>query len=161
MEDVTEENGALAYFPGTHKRPEQTMADLGLRPSYDDYAAYESKIGELIESEGLQPERCCLKKGEALIWHSNILHGGPAGTDPSRSRHSQVTHYAFTGCKHYTPLTSGPIYRSYRFPEWIPSEPIEKRPFGTEIPRSIQQRIMRKMTLYRYRVGDVVRSICA
>ena len=159
LEDITEDNGALVYYPGTHERPELSMLDLGLRPTYDDYPAYEAKLAEFIESEGLKPERCCLKKGEALIWDAKLFHGGPAGTDPSRSRHSQVTHYTFEGCKYYTPLTSGPVYRSYRFPQWIPSEPTEPRPFGTEKPLSIPQRIVRKLTMYRYRAGDLLRSL--
>lgn len=159
LEDVSEENGALVYYPGTHKRPELSMLDVGLRPTYDDYPEYEAKLREIIASEGLKPERCCLKKGEAVIWNSNLLHGGPAGTDASRSRHSQVTHYTFVGCKYYTPLTSGRVLRSYRFPQWIPSGPIESRPFGTELPLTITQRIVRKLTLSRYLASDLLRSL--
>ena len=49
------------------------MQDLGLGPGYSNYHAYEPRIQDLIAEHGLQPELGILEKGEAIIWHANLL----------------------------------------------------------------------------------------
>ena len=49
------------------------------------------------------------KKGQALIWAANLLHGGAAQTNLKRTRYSQVTHYYFDNCCYYTPMSSVPF----------------------------------------------------
>jgi hypothetical protein len=57
----------------------------------------------------LKPLQFHAKKGQALIWAANLLHGGSAQKDLKRTRYSQVTHYYFKGCSYYTPLGSVPF----------------------------------------------------
>jgi len=45
-------------------------------------------------------------KGDALVWSSNVVHGGSPVRNPSMTRRSQVTHYFFEGCLFYTPMLS-------------------------------------------------------
>ena len=123
LEDIDSENGPLIYYPGSHKLPYYSMQDLGLEPGYSNYHAYELRIQDLIAEHGFQPEMGLLKKGEAIIWHANLLHGGAARMNINRSRHSQVTHYFFEGCKYFTPMESQPDKLSYRKPFRIPSQP--------------------------------------
>ena len=99
------------------------MQDLGLGPGYSNYHAYELRIQDLIAEHGLQPELGILEKGEAIIWHANLLHGGADRKDITRSRHSQVTHYFFENCRYYTPMESRPGKLCYREPFRIPSRP--------------------------------------
>ncbi len=120
LEDIDEHCGPLVYYPGSHKLPVMSMQDLGLEPGAAQYPAYEQAIRDIIEREGLQPEYGTLRKGEALIWHANLLHGGAPRRDPLASRHSQVTHYYFEGCQYYTPMLSTPEEKAWRDPEWIP-----------------------------------------
>ena len=47
-----------------------------------------------------------IKKGQAIIWASNLLHGGEKILRPGASRHSQVTHYFFDDCVYYSPRLS-------------------------------------------------------
>ena len=47
-----------------------------------------------------------MKKGQALIWSANLLHGGDKINTPGASRHSQVTHYYFENCMYYCPRIS-------------------------------------------------------
>jgi len=47
-----------------------------------------------------------MPKGKAIIWSSNLLHGGEKILTPGSTRHSQVTHYFFENCVYYTPLRS-------------------------------------------------------
>jgi hypothetical protein len=45
------------------------------------------------------------RKGEALIWLANLLHGVRRGSR-WRARWSQVTHYYFENCCYITPMVS-------------------------------------------------------
>ena len=121
FERIDAENGPLIYYPQSHKLPYYSMQDLGLGPGYSNYHAYELRIQDLIAEHGLQPELGILEKGEAIIWHANLLHGGAARKDITRSRHSQVTHYFFENCRYYTPMESRPGKLRYREPFRIPS----------------------------------------
>lgn len=120
LEDIDLDNGPLTYYPGSHKLPYYSMQDLGLAEGYQHYAAYEQKVQDLIAEHDLQPEYGTVEKGNAIIWHANLLHGGASRKDMQRTRHSQVTHYYFEGCKYYTPMESRPGKLRYRRPYWIP-----------------------------------------
>jgi hypothetical protein len=57
MEDVTEENGPLFYYPGSHNLPYMSYADLGIFRSLDDseleaYSQYETRIKQFAEAHG-------------------------------------------------------------------------------------------------------------
>lgn len=119
LEDIDEQNGPLRYYPGTHKLPQISMQDAGLPPGYEHYPAYENFMENNVGSLGIQQKFGHMPKGHALIWHANLLHGGAEHIDHQRSRHSQVTHYFFDGCRYYTPLLSTPDNIHYRHPVWI------------------------------------------
>jgi ectoine hydroxylase-related dioxygenase (phytanoyl-CoA dioxygenase family) len=119
LEDMDMENGPLVYYPGSHKLPELTMQAIGAEPRLDEYPRYEQYVQELIKREGLEPEYGTIKKGQALLWASNLLHGGSPQRDLERTRHSQVTHYFFEGCKYYTPMLSTESETFWRDPTWV------------------------------------------
>jgi ectoine hydroxylase-related dioxygenase (phytanoyl-CoA dioxygenase family) len=119
LEDIDRENGPLVYYPGSHKLPEVTMKDVGLQARQEDYPEYERYLEDLIRSEELEPEYATIDKGQALIWASNLMHGGSPQEDKSRTRFSQVTHYFFEGCKYYTPMLTDDEKTWWRNPEWI------------------------------------------
>lgn len=109
LEDIHDNNGPLHYYPGSHKLPFYDMFDIGIVGSgskgYDDYVAYyEDFIENVIRANGLQKEKLNIKKGQALIWAANLLHGGEPILDKNSTRYSQVTHYYFEDCVYYTPL---------------------------------------------------------
>jgi ectoine hydroxylase-related dioxygenase (phytanoyl-CoA dioxygenase family) len=112
LEDVTLENGPLFYYPGSHKMPEYNFShiknDAG-RSSYADYLQYEDFIQELINVNEYKQEILIAKKGDALLWSSNILHGGMPVLKDGSSRWSQVTHYFFDVCYYYTPMLSNMV----------------------------------------------------
>ena len=119
LEDITEENGPLIYYKRSHLEREYNMQDLGLEAGTENYNAYELAIQALIEKRNFEPVLGLIKKGEALIWHANLLHGGSQQKDVSLSRHSQVTHYYFENCEYYSPLRSTSEKMEIRNPEWI------------------------------------------
>jgi ectoine hydroxylase-related dioxygenase (phytanoyl-CoA dioxygenase family) len=115
MEDITPDNGPLHYYPGSHKLPFYDMIDLGVKASDHietkkaimAYAVdYTNFIKEIVKALGLKKQTLNIKKGQALIWSANLLHGGEKINTPGASRHSQVTHYYFEDCIYYVPRLS-------------------------------------------------------
>ena len=119
LEDIDRANGALVYYPGSHRLPVVTMEDVAPGPGPTYYPLYENYIEKIVRDHKLEPSYAILKKGQALIWASNLLHGGGTHIDKSRTRHSQVTHYFFEGCQYYQPLSSYGGYRHLKIDEWV------------------------------------------
>lgn len=92
---------------------------LAIDDASEIYPLYEKYIAELIEKKNLQPTFANIRKGQALIWAANLLHGGSPHKDKNRTRHSQVTHYFFENCRYYTPLLSNDSFTQWRNPTWI------------------------------------------
>jgi hypothetical protein len=114
LEDMDASNGPLHYYPGSHKLPDYDLNDLGMARGFEDYARYEHFIAALARVHGLERRELHVKKGHALIWAANLLHGGSPVVDPARTRHSQVTHYFFANCVWMTPGDSDlPIGRPH------------------------------------------------
>jgi hypothetical protein len=103
LEDIHPDSGPLHYYPGSHRLPVLTAADLGGR---DTGRGYEALIASVVEKAGLKLETALIRRGQAFIWAANLLHGGTPINDPSRTRLSQVTHYYFRGCSYFTPMDS-------------------------------------------------------
>jgi ectoine hydroxylase-related dioxygenase (phytanoyl-CoA dioxygenase family) len=115
MEDVHADNGPLHYYPKSHKLPFYEMKDMGIKGSeglkmkneYMDYGHYyENFIAAVVDDLSLEKKTLDIKKGQALIWSANLLHGGDKINNPGLTRNSQVTHYYFEDCIYYTPLFS-------------------------------------------------------
>ena len=118
LEDVGPQNGALHYYPGSHRLAVYEPHDLGLngssvRSRNTDYRQYEDFLVGLIDDLGLAKETVRMRRGEAMIWSANLLHGGERIEDPQSTRRSQVTHCYFEGCRYYTPLYSDPPLGRY------------------------------------------------
>jgi len=123
LEDVDCNNGPLQYCTGSHLLPEYNMQDVGRGINYVNYKYYEDFIADVVKSRGLVPQLAPLQKGQAIIWHGNLLHGGSPHLDKTRTRHSQATHYYFEGCQYYTPMKSTPDQIWWRNPRWIGHKP--------------------------------------
>ena len=107
LEDVTMNNGPLIYYPGSHTYPAFLMDTFDLPQDVKYYAQYETFLQKWIDEKELKPEYGVMKKGQALVWAANILHGGSAIKDPNSTRLSQVTHYYFEGVQPWRPLLGG------------------------------------------------------
>ena len=129
LEDIDMDNGPLVYYPGSHKLPEPSIEeavpiDQRDYPDFQSFMSererrYEDYVAGLVESQGLEPQYGTIRRGEAIFWASHLLHGGAACKDPGRSRHSQVTHYFFEGCRYYNPMVSLKSNISWLDPEWV------------------------------------------
>ena len=121
FEDMDKENGALRIVPGSHKWGTFDYNILGL-PHPDEiedgykvnYSKYEHFVRSLIKAKKAKEVTVNMKKGQALIWAANLLHGGSDIIDSSRTRKSQAIHYFFEGCdKYYSPMFSVPYSGKY------------------------------------------------
>jgi hypothetical protein len=126
LEDVGMDQGPLVYYPGSHQLPEMNYPDIGLEPDKENYRHYEDYLKDLIEKRNLKPYYGVMRKGEALVWAANLLHGGATQNNKSLTRHSQVTHYYFKNCKYWCPSRSRDE-RFYFKPQWIPYGGIRNR----------------------------------
>lgn len=112
LEDITPDNGAVFYYPGSHRMPEYNFSHFKNTveaTSYNDYPSYEDFMEKVMENAGIEKKPFYARKGDALIWSSNIIHGGSKVNDPASTRYSQVTHYYFKDCVYYTPMLSNMV----------------------------------------------------
>ncbi|HTM80550.1 phytanoyl-CoA dioxygenase family protein [Asticcacaulis sp.] len=113
LEDIGPDAGPLMYYPGSHKWPvlhnDMLGRYVGAQRFEDVQGPFEPVWRALAEQSGIQPEYFHAKKGQAVIWSANLLHGGSAQTNPEKTRWSQVTHYFFEDCVYYQPSHSDPL----------------------------------------------------
>jgi Phytanoyl-CoA dioxygenase (PhyH) len=113
LEDVTLGAGELFYYPGSHR-----FADFLYAGTYKSVheamrvtgeAAFGAEVGRHVASleeravaQGLARLPFAARRGDALIWHADLVHGGnPVSRNITRK--SVVTHYC---PKRLTPLFS-------------------------------------------------------
>lgn len=113
LEDVDESNGALHYYPGSHKLPYYLNSDYDNEGSRffigkKGYEEYEKMLSNKVEELHLKKEIFKAKKGDMLIWHANILHGGEPHLDLKKTRKSMVFHYFDEGSICYHEVTQRP-----------------------------------------------------
>ncbi len=110
MEDIAPDAGPLFYHPGSHRWPIMTNALIGRRGYSSELNSAQDPYGPawraLCDVYGSQAETFLARKGQALIWCANLLHGGSRQANPRLTRWSQVTHYYFDDCIYYTPAFS-------------------------------------------------------
>lgn len=109
LEDIERDSGPLLYYPGSHREPYLYSKDLGivdaeLKAEDAPQRLFEPHWREVVKKRGYSQELFLAKKGDALLWHANLLHGGSAVSNKRRSRWSQVSHYFFKGCSYTTPM---------------------------------------------------------
>lgn len=113
LEDTSSINGPLFYYPGSHKLPYLLNEDFNegetkLKLGIKDYAEYEEKISEQIKTKGFSKTEFHAKKGDLLIWHGNLLHGGASIVDAGSTRKSMVMHYFAKDVVKYHEITQRP-----------------------------------------------------
>lgn len=113
LEDIDENNGALHYIPGSHKLPYFLNSDYdnegnAFKIGKQSYKAYEEFLENKVKELGLKKEIFRAKKGDLLVWHANILHGGEPHLDKERTRKSLVYHFFDENSVCYHEVTQRP-----------------------------------------------------
>lgn len=121
LEDTTEENGTLNIVPGSHKWEiidydtlKLPHPDTVINGEMENYRIYEDVINKLVKSKNSSVKPISLKKGQALIWSANLLHGGMKIKNPDLTRLTQAIHYFYDDCKtYYHPMFSNKYEGEY------------------------------------------------
>ena len=93
FEDLDSECGPLIFYPGSHKLEYKMSESISDDLHFENHE-YEKFIEKHIEANDLQPDYFApCKKGDVLIWHHNLLHGGSQIKDKKKTRRSLVSHY--------------------------------------------------------------------
>ncbi|MCC7029522.1 MAG: phytanoyl-CoA dioxygenase family protein [Chitinophagaceae bacterium] len=119
LEDINEDNGPLHYYPGSHKLPYYLNKDYdnegnGLMIGNKTYDAYEDMIAQKIVEHKIVKKNFTAKKGDLLLWHANLFHGGNEHLDKSKTRKSVVFHYFKEGSVCYHEITQRPALIKYQ-----------------------------------------------
>ena len=113
LEDIDDDNGPLHYYPGSHKLPYYLNKDYdnegnSMMIGNKSYDAYEEMIAEKIKGNHIQKKIFNAKKGDVLLWHANLFHGGNEHTNKNKTRKSVVFHYFKEGAICYHEITQRP-----------------------------------------------------
>ena len=113
LEDCTPDNGPLFYYPGSHRLPYVTTDDYDSGNTVftigdSSNRRYEDRIEEIIRQQGLQKQLFTAKRGDVLIWHANLLHGGSPILKTGATRRSMVCHYFAEGVICYHEMSQRP-----------------------------------------------------
>lgn len=102
LEDTDSGNGPLLVIPGSHRLP-LLDRDAIAREKYTDltqiedmdtalWDKYQGQIAQISREQGLAVEEVHVRKGDTIIWHPLLAHGGAAIADRGRTRLSFVVH---------------------------------------------------------------------
>lgn len=96
LEDVQADAGPLFYWDRSHREvPKYVFEDGtvivdGLGPQVHAFSEY---LGKTCRERGLEHMVFTPKKGDLLVWHSALVHGGIPRNDLALTRRSMVSHY--------------------------------------------------------------------
>jgi hypothetical protein len=113
FEDIHPDCGPLVYYPGSHRLPYLFSKDVGIseaefkeRRYLAYHEKYEPRIQQLIAEYGLEPHYFHARKGDVLIWHANLIHGGSMRRNLQLSRKALVCHFFVKGSFAYHDLSA-------------------------------------------------------
>jgi ectoine hydroxylase-related dioxygenase (phytanoyl-CoA dioxygenase family) len=119
LEDIALESGPLSYFPGSHKLPYLLNKDIDNEGNEvfsgdKSYDVYEKELEQRLKKTSLEKKLFLAKKGDVLIWHANLIHGGEPILNPELTRKSMVMHYFCEDVVCYHEYTQRPaLIRSF------------------------------------------------
>jgi ectoine hydroxylase-related dioxygenase (phytanoyl-CoA dioxygenase family) len=108
LEDIEEGSGELMYYPGSHRFGHFLFSGLykSWKRGRDGDAAHAMFLEQLhtqARERGIREQRFMARKGDVLVWHADLAHGGSPIRLEGRTRRSLVTHFC--------PRSVKPFYR--------------------------------------------------
>jgi ectoine hydroxylase-related dioxygenase (phytanoyl-CoA dioxygenase family) len=117
LEDIVEGSGELEYYEGSHKIEEFLWDGVakGMPFHYfqkPEHMRYLESLHEKAAALDLERKAHRPKKGDVLVWHADLVHGGSPQVKPEATRRSLAVHYCPLDVAPYfggSPLRNGPI----------------------------------------------------
>jgi phytanoyl-CoA hydroxylase len=111
LEDVDGDNGPLMVVPKSHALPKIDVEAIG-RDLYGDldsapaqegqgWDAYQGAVKKQSEQHALAPIEVHVRRGDVIVWHPLLFHGGAAHHSTTRTRRSLVMHVTPMGVPVY------------------------------------------------------------
>lgn len=96
LEDVHIDSGPLVYYPGSHT---VNKFNFGNGIFYNDQSKlhpgdFANYLDKACEEAGLGKKTLLVRKGDVLLWHAALAHGGDEIRNPALTRKSYVCHYS-------------------------------------------------------------------
>ncbi|WP_439555130.1 phytanoyl-CoA dioxygenase family protein [Dyadobacter sp.] len=117
LEDIKIDSGPLYYYIGSHKMPKFDFGSgILFKPNSTksplEFADYLDKTCTDLQ---YPKETLLIKKGDVLIWHAALAHGGSMISNPEQTRKSFVCHYSTAEALpyHRNFTTSPPVVQTY------------------------------------------------
>jgi phytanoyl-CoA hydroxylase len=109
LEDVEEGAGELIYYRGSHRFEHflfngQEKSWSQQRDGTERHKEFLTQLHTQAKQRAATLDRFLAKKGDILVWHADLAHGGAPITRPGRTRRSLVTHFC--------PFSVKPGYRT-------------------------------------------------
>lgn len=107
LEDVVPGSGELVYYPGSHRFKHflfggDSKSWTKNRHGDQMHEQFLAQLHEQARQKGIKQDSFLAKKGDVLIWHADLAHGGARITDNKQTRRSLVVHFC--------PLSVKPSY---------------------------------------------------
>lgn len=93
LEHVHPDAGPVRYYPGSHAIPPYRFSHGGVRAVADEMDDARAFAMREVDDRALSAEPFLGRKGDVLIWHEQLYHGGGPIIDRAQTRRSLVTHY--------------------------------------------------------------------
>lgn len=99
LEDIGPDCGPLTYVPGSHRLPYYQFSPGEYRVEHGRHGDEDVRRAEAFDLEqcrrhGLEPELFTSRRGDVLLWHASLLHGGAPLRNPELTRKSLVVHFS-------------------------------------------------------------------
>ncbi|MCF2506687.1 phytanoyl-CoA dioxygenase family protein [Dyadobacter sp. CY107] len=96
LEDIKIDSGPLYYYIGSHKMPKFNFGSgiLFKKDSTKSPLEFAQYLDQTCAEHQYPRETLLIKKGDVLIWHAALAHGGSMITNPEQTRKSFVCHYS-------------------------------------------------------------------
>lgn len=99
LEDIAPDSGELEYYVGSHRlddflwRGELKSMPSSIGPDHPEHLGFLKHLHDASTARGLIRQQFRPKRGDALIWHADLAHGGSKIGNRDVTRKSIVTHY--------------------------------------------------------------------
>ncbi|MEB3157818.1 MAG: phytanoyl-CoA dioxygenase family protein [Cyanobacteriota bacterium] len=148
LEDIHPDSGPLVYYKGSHRPDQLGFFDWGegsilasREADHEVFNAYTHHLRRLVEQNALQPSIFLPKRGDLLIWHGALIHGGTPMRNPAITRRSFVCHY--------TTVASHKKAQAFRVAEGFSFDSPPQPLFQRSLPGRLKARLLETLAGFR------------